>query len=699
MNELRLRSEFTDVSADDWAAAAQKALRGAELASLRSYIYEDVFTEPLYTRDTAGSAARQSGQVDQAPFMRGALPRDPGRPWTIIQLLDHLDLNEARRQLHDDYGNGVRAFWLQFAGHIPYGGGFLGANKLDALETLFDGIPLDDIALYVSGGFDAIAAAGLVAALIEKKGVPPEKIKGSTGFDPISLVAAKGHIPAERNRIMADAVDAATYFREKSYGWQPFLVSGRAWHQAGGSAREELGFVLASGVACWRALIDAGWPLEDAADAIGFSLTADADLFLTIAKFRAMRALWARATEAAGLAPRNPPLTAEMSFRMVTERDSYVNLLRASAAAFGAGVAGAEAILLLPFNTQQGPPDGFARRMARNTHLILQEESRLGQVADAAGGSYYVETLSHKLAAAAWNAFRDVEAEGGILAALESGSIGRKLTAVNSRRATNIARNQDKITGVSSYPNIAEESLPSGPDDLAIDVTALDEEGDVPQLPEANRGKRFAAIVSAADNGATLKALERATDALMERFSFIPSVEQRTAEPFESLRTASDRALSRIRTRPPVFLANLGALADYNMRASWAASFFAAGGIEAVDEGGFAEIDTLVRSFQLSPAPVACICASDTTLAEMPGVATALKNGGAAFVYLAADPGVLAKLGDEQKRGIDRIIYDGCDMLMTLTELHELMRVKDLGESESEDFEDDEDSMSSPNGS
>jgi methylmalonyl-CoA mutase len=196
-------------------------------------------------------------------------------------------------------------------------------------------------------------------------------------------------------------------------------------------------------------------------------------------------------------------------------------------------------------------------------------------------------------------------------------------------------------------------------------------------------------MVEAAGSGATLRGLERASETLMERFDLIPAAMQRSAEPFEQLRTASDRALARIRTRPPVFLANLGALPDYNARSGWAKSFFAAGGIEAVDEGGFTDRVELVRSFQRSPAPVACICASDRMLAQMAGVAQALKEGGAAAVYLAADPGALAALPEESKRGIDRVIYDGCNMLKTLTELHELMRVKELGDAEPDDLEDD----------
>jgi methylmalonyl-CoA mutase len=692
MDQLRLAGEFPDASPEDWQAAALKALKGGQLGELATDLYEGFAAQPLYTRDGSQADAKASGAPGASPFIRGARARpDRAQPWTIIQLLDHLDLTEANRQLKEDLAGGTGAFWLQFGGNIAYGGALIGARRTQALREVFAGVSLADFDLYISGGFDTVPGAALVAALIEEQGLSPAKVTGSAGFDPLSIIAASGYVPAERGKAIADAVDAATYFREKGYGWRPFLVSGRAWHQAGGSAREELGYALTAAVCYWRGLIDAGWPLEEAAGAIGFCLTADADIFLTIAKFRAMRALWARVTEASGLPAKAPSLIAEMSHRMITERDPHVNLLRATSAAFGAAVGGAEATLLIPFNTRHGTPDAFARRLARNTQLLLQEESYIGRVADAAGGSWYVESLTHRIAADAWGAFRRIESAGGLITALERGWLRRKLNDIALQRQINIAHAMDKLTGISSFPNLAEQGLFSRPEDLAIDLSALDEEGEIPQLPPASKGKRFAAMVEAAANGATLKGLERACDQLMERYDCLPPTGERAAEPFEALRAASDRATSRVRSRPPIFLANLGVLSEYNLRASAARNVFAAGGIEALDEGGFTDFEELMRAFQRSPAPIACICASDRTLTEMPGAAAALKSAGAVAVYLAAEPATLALLEEADKRAIDRILYDGCNMLKLLSELHHMMRVKELGEAESDEFDDEED--------
>ena len=301
-----------------------------------------------------------------------------------------------------------------------------------------------------------------------------------------------------------------------------------------------------------------------------------------------------------------------------------------------------------------------------------------------------MEELTGRLAALAWEEFRRIEAAGGLVAALEQGIVYRALNDVRLRRQRNVACGRDKITGVSAFPNLAEQPAFSRPEDLKIDLAVLDEEGEVPLLPPAGRGKRFTAMIEAAHAGATIKGLERACETLMERFDFIPTPAERTAEMFERLRTASDRAVSRVKVRPPVFLANLGRLADYNAQATWAQNFFAAGGIEVLDEGGFSDLAALTRKFQRSPAPVACICGSQKTLAAVPGAAVALKKAGAVAVYLAASRDSLALLSEEDKHAIDRIIYEGCDAVKILGELHEAMRVKELGSAETEDYDDED---------
>ncbi len=332
---------------------------------------------------------------------------------------------------------------------------------------------------------------------------------------------------------------------------------------------------------------------------IYFRLAADADQFLTIAKFRAVRKLWARVEAACGLAPKPAQVFAETAWRMMTQRDPWMNMLRTTVATLAAGLGGADAITVLPYTAALGLPDRFARRIARNTQLILLEESNLAKVADPSAGSGSIEDLTQKLCTAAWALFQEIENAGGAWAALEQNLIQQKIAAVRSEREKAVARRRDALTGTSEFPHIGEAP-----------VAVLD----VPPVKAESAG---AAVV-------TCEALPRI----------------RLAEPFEALRDASDRLLITTGVRPKVFLANLGSIADFNARATFAKNFFEAGGIEAVPNDGFAGRDDLVAAFKASGTALACLCSSDDVYARQAvAAAEAIGAAGARHIYLAGRPG------------------------------------------------------------
>src|SRR6185503_12825179 len=202
----------------------------------------------------------------------------------------------------------------------------------------------------------------------------------------------------------------------------PFAVAdGRNVHAAGGSEAQELAFVIASAVEYLRVFTQAGTPLEAASNFVWFRIAADADEFLTIAKLRALRKIWARIEEAIGLEPKPIFVSAETAWRMMSTRDPYVNMLRTTIAVTAAGVGGADAISALPFTIALGLPDAFARRVARNMQLILLEESNLYRVADPAAGAGGIEAMTTEIAKTAWTLFQEIEAAGGAAIAIEQG--------------------------------------------------------------------------------------------------------------------------------------------------------------------------------------------------------------------------------------------------------------------------------------
>ncbi|MDZ4792030.1 MAG: methylmalonyl-CoA mutase family protein [Hyphomicrobiales bacterium] len=677
MKNTRLASEFAAASRSDWVKLASAA------GSAVSPLYEGFSLSALYD---ASEGTRVAYPENLRTRAGGAV-----RPWTVIQFVDHLDFADANRQLLDDLAQGARGLWLQLGGNLPFGGAYLGARTLEEFQQVFIGAPLTSAEIYISGGFDGLPGLALVAALADATDTPHPSLRGSAGLDPISIIAASGYIPAQRQHIMADFADAAWWLKAQKSGLTPFLASGRAWHQAGASAVQELAWTLAASVEYWRTLEKSGFTADEAIAAVDVILASECDLFLTIAKFRAARLLWAKAVETAGGAARPVKFLAEMSYRAISERDPHMNILRSAAAAFGASLGGAEAVLLIPFNTRAGTPDAFSRRMARNTQLVLMEEAHLGRVGDEAGGSWYVETLTSEIAARSWEEFRAIEACGGLLAALEQGVIYDAVAPLQQKRERNLSAGREAITGVSSFPQLKETPVGYHQADAVFDIESLNREGVVPDLPPAGKGERFAAMIEAVKSGATLRGIERALETVYERRTLLPATPERLAEPFEKLRRASDLALYRVGARPPVFVALLGDAADYTPRLTWLRSFFESGGVEVLTGHGFQTLDALQRAFRESPAPIACLCSTDKYYGALTGAADALKKAGAAALYVATQPTGLDSFNAADQKAIDRILYQGCDTLSLLSELHQIMRVEEMGSAAYEDYDNEED--------
>jgi methylmalonyl-CoA mutase len=606
--DLSFAAEFPAASREAWLKLVSGVLKGAPFERrLVSKTYDGLAIEPLYGRDAAA---------------RPVVGRTPGTPWQVMARVEHPDLAAANDQALQNLENGATGLSLVFAGSIgAYGYGL--DTRGTAIERLLRDIHLDagiSLDLQVDGQPELVATA--LTDMLEKRGTARDAVDVCFGFDPLGITATGGRAPSwdEHGLRFAHQIRALAGQGYKG----PFAVAdGRAIHNAGGSEAQELAFAVAVGLAYLRALEAGGIALEDARRMIYFRLSADADQFLTTAKFRALRKLWARIEEACGLSPKPAFVAAETAWRMMTQRDSFVNMLRSTMAVVAAGLGGADSITVLAHTAAIGLPDGFARRMARNTQLILLEESNLAKVGDPAAGSGGFESLTTELGVAAWALFQEIEKAGGPDLALKQGLIQAKVAAVRVEREKAIARRKDALTGTSEFPDIAETPA------AVLDI--------VPASP------------SPAASGAALPC-------------------RRLAEPFEALRDAADRA-RQSGAAPKIFLANLGPLADFTARATYAKNFFEAGGIEAITNDGFASRDELAAAFKASGATLACLCSSDNVYAsEAEAAAKILRATGAKRIYLAGRPG--DREAALAAAGVGGFIYVGCDVLAILKAAH-----------------------------
>ena len=603
-DKLTLAAEFPPATQAEWRKLVDAVLKGAPFdKKLVSRTYDGLRIEPLLAR-----------RADASPVAG----RAPALPWIVMQRIDHPDPAKANAEALHDLENGARGLSLVFAGATGAYGYGLEATEA-ALGRALDGVYLDaGIAIELDLSPHAKSAPDHLAALIKERGIDPATTDIHFGYDPLGAIARLGGMPLPWRELSALFAQLIGNLSRQGFRGPFAVADGRPIHNAGGAEAQELAFVLASAVAYLRALEAHGVALDDARRMISFRLSADADQFLTIAKFRALRKLWARVEEACGLTPQSVFVSAETAWRMMTRRDPHVNMLRTTIAAFSAGLGGADAVTVLPFTLAIGLPDRFARRTARNAQLILLEESNLAKVSDPAAGSGGFEDLTNKLCAAAWSLFQEIEKAGGAAAVLESGLIQQKVAAVRAERQKAVATRRDPLTGTSDYPNLGE--FPA----LVLDVQRL-------SVPA------FETTIA---------------------FDALPTM--RLAEPFEALRDRSDAVLAKTGARPKVFLATLGTPSDFTARATFAKNFFEAGGIEAVSDA--------------SGAKLACLCSSDAVYAkEAPAAAATLKNAGA-HVYLAGRPG-----GDAvnlRTAGIETFIYSGCDALAILDAAHDILSIE-----------------------
>jgi methylmalonyl-CoA mutase len=611
--DLAFAAEFPAATREQWLKLVDGVLKGAPFDKrLVARTHDGLTIQPLYPR---------------AADVRPLTARAPGMPWTVMQRVDHPDPAAANEQALHDLENGATGLMVVCKGSINANGYGLDSS-LETLERVLDGVYLDaGVVIDFNVAAATRDAAKNFAALVKKRGIDPATVELRASLNPLGHNAATGSTVRPWHELAPYFAGLVKELADDGFRGPFAVADGRVVHNAGGSEAQELAFALGCAVTYLRALEASGMALDAARRAIYFRLAADADQFLTIAKFGSVRKLWARVEQACGLAPAPAYVSAETAWRMMTRRDPYVNILRATVAVVAAGVGGADAITVLPFTSAIGLPDRFARRIARNTQLVLLEESHIAKVSDPTAGSGGIEDLTQQLCVAAWSLFQEIERAGGVPAALEADLIQSKVAATRAEHEKNVARRKDALTGTSEFPNLHE---------AAVHVL------DTAPRPAGEEKERTA-------------------------FPALPRI--RLAEPFEQLRDASDRALAATGARPKVFLANLGTLSDFTARTLFAKNFFEAGGIEAASNDGFASRADMVAAFKASGAKLVCLCSSDKVYAaDAADAARALKTAGATHIYLAGRPGELeAAL---KTAGVHDFIYVGCDVVATLRAAH-----------------------------
>ncbi|QDO88060.1 methylmalonyl-CoA mutase [Ornithinimicrobium ciconiae] len=556
----RLTSDDPDSAA--WSALTRTTLDGIPVL-------------PLGTPDTAAKLP-DPGLPGQAPFTRGAAATRPFGAWDIRARFEDPDAELTAQHITEDLENGVNSVWLVLG---------QGGLVLEDLDTVLEPVLLDLAPVILDAPERPVLAASEFVRHLVHRGVQPAP-GTNLGANPIGH---RDKRPMSRE-VVRDVADLAV--RE---GLRAIMVDGTAVHDRGGSDVQELAYTIAAGAEYLRLLAQAGHDPATAAGLIEFRYAATAEQFPTIAKLRAARQLWARVLELSHVEPdlRGQSQHAVTSRPMMTRYDPYTNMLRTTVAAFSAGVGGASAVTVLPFDEPLGLPETFSRRIARNTSSLLAAEAHIAEVTDPAGGSHAVERLTEDLAVAAWELFGRVEEDGGLIHNLKDGKWDRAITEVVQRRREQVARRTRPITGLSEFPQVA-ETLPH-------------------RRPYA-----------------------------------VPRDVVRNGADFEALRDQP--------APTPVFVATMGTVAQHTARASFLANLLTAGGITARTVGTTTGVEDVLAAYR-HEAVVALAGTDQAYAEWGPDLVTALREAGAEHVVLAGRPVEGLAVDDHAAMGLDALAF------------------------------------------
>ena len=614
MEKERLFNEFQPVTSQDWKNKIIEDLKGADYDKKMIWKTPEGFdVNPFYRKEDL-PAGCENNIPGKYPFTRG---NSADNNWLVRQDLNIADANEANAKAKKIIAQGVEAVAFRVKGKWV---------TPEYIPTLLNGIDAEKIELNfnVCPG-KAVEFTTLLVEYYRQCGFNLENIRGSINYDPIEKELFAGKVQENCTEVMKALIEATSATPKI----RCIAVNSNKLNNAGAYIAQELGYALAWGNEYLCTATEAGIPVDAIAKNIKFNMGISSNFFMEIAKFRAARMLWAKIVEQ--YQPQckcscKMIIHAETSQFNLTLFDSYVNMLRTQTEAMSAAIAGVESITVTPYDTVYEEPTDFAMRIAKNQQLILKHESHLNKVADPAGGSYYIESLTASIANEAWKQFLAIENGGGLHKAVKEGKVQADIEKTAESRRTALAKRKEILLGTNQYPNFSE-------------------------LSEGKRPK--SAVCGCGCHSEEKQPLTIAT--------------KRLAEEFEQLRLQTEES----GRRPKAFMLTIGNLAMRQARAQFSCNFLATAGYEVIDNLGFKSVDEGVKAALEANADIVVICSSDDEYAEYAIPAYEAISEKAIFIVAGA-PACMPEL---QQAGIENFIHVRVNVLDTLRELNKKLGI------------------------
>nr|WP_321467498.1 methylmalonyl-CoA mutase family protein [uncultured Desulfobulbus sp.] len=684
---LDILKDFPANTHAEWMEAVDKQLKGKPFEkTLVKKTYEGIDIQPMYFMQDLEGLPQVDSLPGEAPYMRGTTASGSKvNSWHIAQeitLADPQDFNQAAQY---DLTRGQNSLNIvldraTLSGQDPaqapaemVGKSGLSLSCLADAKTALNGIDLTAHPFRLTCGAFGLAPAALIIALVQEQGGATENLQGSLVVDPLGVLAVEGKLPASLATLYDRMAQLTRWAMDHAPKLRTIVIDTDGYRNSGGSAVQDIGYALATGVAYIRALLERGLGIDDIAPRMSFEFAIGNDFFMEIAKFRAARFAWTQIVQSFGGDSQSQKMHihARTATWNKTEVDPWVNMLRVSTEAFSGIAGGVDSLHVSPFDEIFRTPNEFSRRIARNVHIVLKEEGHFDKVVDPAGGCWYVEKITAQLAEKAWPLFQEIEAGGGMAQALALGIPQDAVAVTAAQRAKNVATRTDRFVGTNMYPNLLEKRQLAEPFDhqgfkekriQAVKAHANTVDSGACAAALAAIGERLSILdgelmtraIGAVRKGASLGMLSAALQGEgQETPSAKPLNIHRGAEPFERIRRATEAFAAQKGATPKLFLANMGPIPQHKGRADFSTAFFNVGAFETIANNGFATADEAAKATLESGAKAVVICSTDATYPEIvPDLTRQIKT---------ADPGIMVILAGYPKEHIDAFKEAGVD--------------------------------------
>ena len=663
---------------EEWIKTAETSLKGKPFDTLKYHTYEGFTIDPLYTPDKTASETYAPSLPGWFPFIRGTQKTIKRHGWDICQRHTYPECKEANAKILQDVRHDVTTILLRFDEAVRRGYGLGQTPKeqiaqdgimiydLDDLAQVLRDVPVS-IRVALDGGAHFLEAACLLMAFWQEYHPDRNTLCASLNADPLGALIQYGWLPVSLSTALENLADLAKYTAQTYPNVIAITVDTSVYHNAGADEALDLACSMSTALLYIQTLCQAGMSIDEACRQIAFTYSIGCDQFLSLAKLRAARHLWARITQACNVQEESAKalrMTVKTADNVLTKHAPWTNVLRNTLTCFVAATSGADTILLQHFDTLLGPSNELAQRLTRNIHHVLREESGLAWLLDPSGGAWYVENLTHTIAQTAWKHFQSIQAQGGLISVLKNHTLFQSIAQTYQQKRKDITTRKQQITNVSVFPHIYDPLLKRPLPEVG-DLIQQKQKKHTQKSPVSldttplNQGQRTPQIISCFRQATPIGHITYPSTE--PPITIKPLPQYRLSQPYEILRDASDLAFQKNGVRLCIFVAQLGPVAQYSERVSFTKMFFEIGGIEPLAADSFEDVQVCVDAFRKAQTPLAVLCSSDhlyQNLVEQ--FAPPLKAAGCTSLFLAGYP--KEKRQTYQELGIDHFIFLGCDV-------------------------------------